>query len=213
MERREEGRKIGSSRQERRQAGWLVGWHVMRTLTNVIPSTSQKLSEESSCLVHWSTAFWVSSLQIRKIALFSFPVSCDAEKQWVTKSGSPQRLIHRSQSLGLLTLFNEVGFLRVLNGKRTELLRFKPAASIFVFETKSHDIAQRWLHIISLFHPPECRDYRHEPHHFKELKVNQAGSACHYQPGFQAFKMSFGPKGRWKASCFCQKQITILFTK
>ena len=34
----------------------------MHSIKNVIPSTSQKLSEESSCLVHWRTAFCVSSL-------------------------------------------------------------------------------------------------------------------------------------------------------
>lgn len=71
------GAERGGKKKER------AGWFSLKASlgTNIIPSTSQKLSEESSCLVHWRTAFWVSSLQIRKIALFLFPVSCDEEKQ------------------------------------------------------------------------------------------------------------------------------------
>jgi hypothetical protein len=46
MERREGGKEAG------KQTGKKVGWYVMHTFTNVIPSISQKLSDESSCLVH-----------------------------------------------------------------------------------------------------------------------------------------------------------------
>jgi hypothetical protein len=60
----------------------------MHTIKNVIPSASQKLSEESSCLVHWRTAFCVSSLQTKKIVLLLFQVNVwrEGEKVLVSKS-------------------------------------------------------------------------------------------------------------------------------
>lgn len=86
-----------------------------------IPSASQKLSEESSCCVHWSTACWVSLLQrkwkkaIRKSTDTRLP---SRQVRIVGKEVRPQRAINSSKSLGFFTFFSKaVGFFWILGWK------------------------------------------------------------------------------------------------
>lgn len=126
------GRRSGG---EKKGAGW---FSLKASLGTNIPSTSQKLSEESSCLVHWRTAFWVSSLQIRKIALFLFPVSCDEEKQNTWRSNhlrdsstAPSRSACSHSSMRLASSEYWTG------QKQTDLPHFKTAA-LLLFLRQGH---------------------------------------------------------------------------